>query len=55
MAKAKRNVKFQHRGHGDGRRESFSDMSENASEPGSPTRNGKLLESTREEVSILGS
>ncbi|MCJ1370410.1 hypothetical protein MMC20_001623 [Loxospora ochrophaea] len=44
MAKPRRNVQFQHRspnGH-DGRRPSVSEISEGASEPGSPTRaNGK--------------
>jgi len=40
MAKPRRNIKFNHRnGHSsgaDGRRSSFSDISEGASEPGSP-------------------
>jgi hypothetical protein len=42
MAKPRRGVKFSHRnGHGsgtDGRRSSFSDISEAASEPGSPDK-----------------
>ncbi|KAI9841533.1 MAG: hypothetical protein M1837_000634 [Sclerophora amabilis] len=37
MAKSRRNVKFQHRSSSNGRRDSFSDISEAASEPGSPT------------------
>ncbi|KAI9826016.1 MAG: hypothetical protein M1819_007471 [Sarea resinae] len=42
MAKSRRNVKFQHRGNNtvDGRRQSFSEVSEAASEPGSPSRHG---------------
>lgn len=39
MAKPRRGVKFNHRGSGaDGRRSSFSDISEVASEPGSPLK-----------------
>ncbi|KAI9816239.1 MAG: hypothetical protein M1827_001840 [Pycnora praestabilis] len=45
MAKPRRNVKFQHRGSSssavEGRRSSFSDISEGSSEPGSPKMNGK--------------
>jgi len=46
MAKPRRGIKFNHRtgnGHSssvDGRRSSFSDISEAASEPGSPTKTG---------------
>jgi phosphatidate cytidylyltransferase len=44
MAKPRRNIKFNHRnGHSssaDGRRSSFSDISEVASEPGSPLKAG---------------
>ena len=45
MAKAHRSVKFQHRGSqssgAEGRRDSFSDVSEAASEKGSHTGNGR--------------
>ncbi|KAI9762045.1 MAG: hypothetical protein M4579_000681 [Chaenotheca gracillima] len=45
MARPRRNVKFQHRGSNsgsaNGRRDSFSDISEGGSEPGSPTSKGK--------------
>lgn len=44
MAKPRRGIKFNHRNgqsaSSDGRRSSFSDISEAASEPGSPTKNG---------------
>ncbi|KAH0538804.1 hypothetical protein FGG08_004636 [Glutinoglossum americanum] len=52
----RRNVQFQHRGHSSGldrRRESFSDISEAASESGSPTfKNGKSGESANGEPEL---
>jgi phosphatidate cytidylyltransferase len=58
MTKPRRNVKFQHRGsmNGDNRRPSSSDISEGASEPGSPTRNGDAMKGQviQEEVSSFG-
>ena len=48
MAKPRRGIKFNHRnGHSsgaDGRRSSFSDISEAASEPGSPLKTGSGMD-----------
>ncbi|KAJ9300920.1 hypothetical protein DTO271G3_2084 [Paecilomyces variotii] len=45
MAKSRRNVRFQHRSNGAERRPSISDVSEAASEPGSPGKNGSVAKS----------
>ncbi|KAL4971377.1 cytidylyltransferase family-domain-containing protein [Aspergillus desertorum] len=42
MSKSRRNVRFQHRS--DGRRSSISDVSDAASDPGSPSKNGAVVQ-----------
>ena len=56
MAKSRRGVQFQHRGNSDanGRRPSMMEISEDASEPGSPSRRSTdgSTEVSKEEVRI---